>query len=210
MAPYLEKDMLSLYTLIWKRFVACQMASAQYDQTTVLIDADGYGLKTVGSIMRFLGFMTLYVEATDDGTSGNGNQASSDKKGKDIQLPDLKEGDILQLLEVFPKQHFTQPPPRYNEATLVKALEENGVGRPSTYAAILSTIRQKEYVNLVNRYFRPTELGYIVNDLLVENFPDIFSVEFTARLEENLDRVESANFVAIHLEARAFDILEKL
>lgn len=190
MAPYLEKDMLSLYTLIWKRFVACQMASAQYDQTTVFIDADGYGLKTVGSIMRFLGFMTLYVESTDDGTSGNGNQASSDKKGKDIQLPDLKEGDVLQLLEVLPKQHFTQPPPRYNEATLVKALEENGVGRPSTYASILSTIQDKEYVLLEQRKFMPTDLGKLVNDLLVAHFPDIMDVDFTASMEQQLDQVE--------------------
>lgn len=181
MAPYLEKDMLALYSLIWKRFVACQMASAQYDQTTVLIDANGHTLKTVGSIMRFLGFMTLYVESTDDAVS---------ESGKDIQLPDLKEGDVLQLLEVIPKQHFTQPPPRYTEATLVKALEENGVGRPSTYASILSTIQDKEYALLEQRKFMPTDLGKLVNELLVAHFPYIMDIDFTASMEQQLDQVE--------------------
>lgn len=184
MAPFLEKDMLSLYTLIWKRFVASQMAPAVYDQTSVQIEAGKHRLKVVGSIMRFLGFMTLYVEAVEESSP---KPAAS---GKDVTLPDLKEGDVLDLLELLPKQHFTQPPPRYTEATLVKALEENGVGRPSTYAAILSTIQDKEYVTLEQRKFSPTDLGKLVNELLVQHFPEIMNVEFTASMEQNLDKVE--------------------
>ncbi len=188
MAPFLDKDMLALYSLIWKRFVACQMASAQFDQTTILINAGEYQLKTVGSIMRFLGFMTLYVESTDE-QPGNGGTPPADSE-KDINLPDVKKGDQLTLLSVTPKQHFTQPPPRYTEATLVKALEENGVGRPSTYASILSTIQDKEYVLLEQRKFRPTDLGKLVNKLLVQHFPTILDIEFTASMEQKLDQVE--------------------
>ncbi|MEN8257266.1 MAG: type I DNA topoisomerase [Thermodesulfobacteriota bacterium] len=184
-APYLEKDMLKLYTLVWKRFVASQMTPAVYDQTTILIDAKGYQFKTTGSIMRFLGFLTLYAEAVDEG--GNGTVAYG---GNDVILPSVTEGDVLQLQGLERKQHFTQPPPRYTEATLVKALEDNGVGRPSTYAAILSTIQDKEYVLLEARKFMPTDLGKLVNDLLVEHFPAIMDVEFTASMEEQLDKVE--------------------
>ena len=183
-APFLEKDMLSLYTLVWKRFVACQMAPAIYDQTSVSIQAGRFGFKAVGSIIRFLGFMSLYVEAGDD---NHGQQADPDK---DVILPDLREGKAVELLQLEPKQHFTQPPPRYTEATLVKALEENGVGRPSTYAAILSTIQEKEYVQLEQRKFFPTDLGKLVNELLVRHFPAIMNTEFTASMEQNLDRVE--------------------
>ncbi|MBU0682258.1 MAG: type I DNA topoisomerase [Proteobacteria bacterium] len=184
-APFLEKDMLKLYTLIWKRFVASQMASAVYDQTTILIDAKKYQFKTTGSIMRFLGFLSLYAEAVDEGGNGVGSYG-----GGDVILPSVTEGEILQLQGLEPKQHFTQPPPRYTEATLVKALEDNGVGRPSTYAAILSTIQDKEYVALEARKFMPTDLGTLVNDLLVEHFPAIMDVEFTASMEEQLDKVE--------------------
>jgi len=185
LAPFLDKDMLALYTLIWKRFVACQMAPALYDQTTVHLVAGEYGLKTVGSIIRFLGFMTLYVESTDE-TADGGEESETD-----AMLPDLKSGDTLHLLEVTPKQHFTQPPPRYTEATLVKALEENGVGRPSTYAAIISTIQEKEYVTLAQRKFMPTDLGKLVNELLVAHFPGVMDIDFTASMEENLDAIES-------------------
>ncbi len=184
LAPHLEKDMLSLYTLIWKRFVASQMAPALYDQTAVIISAGHCQFKAVGSIIRFLGFMTLYVEATEESSAG---------QGKDVLLPDLKEGDRLDLQQLEPKQHFTQPPPRYTEATLVKALEENGVGRPSTYAAILSTIQEKEYVSLDQRKFFPTDLGSLVNELLVQHFPAIMDTEFTASMEQNLDKVEEGN-----------------
>ncbi|MCJ7603709.1 MAG: type I DNA topoisomerase, partial [Desulfobulbaceae bacterium] len=188
LAPRLEKDMLALYTLIWKRFVASQMASAIYDQTSVTIEAGRYGFKAVGSIVRFLGFMTLYVESGDDSQT----QQQVDKD-KDVILPDLKEGKSVELLKLDPKQHFTQPLPRYTEATLVKALEENGVGRPSTYAAILSTIQEKEYVKLEQRKFYPTDLGKLVNDLLVRHFPAIINTEFTASMEQNLDRVEEGS-----------------
>jgi DNA topoisomerase-1 len=182
-APFLEKGLLRLYTLIWKRFVASQMCPAIYDQTTVMIKADKYLLKTQGAILRFKGFMTLYVESTDE----NGKD---DSEQKDALIPDVAEGDHLKALKVDPKQNFTQPPPRYTEATLVKALEENGVGRPSTYAAIISTIQDKEYVMLQQRKFSPTDLGRLVNDLLVEHFPSIMDVEFTASMESNLDKIE--------------------
>ncbi|MDR9501376.1 MAG: type I DNA topoisomerase [Desulfurivibrionaceae bacterium] len=187
-APYLEKDMLKLYTLIWKRFVASQMTPALFDQTTILIEAKQYQFKTTGSIMRFLGFLSLYAEAVDEG----GSSATS-YGGDDVILPAVEEGDLLELKDLEHKQHFTQPPPRYTEATLVKALEDNGVGRPSTYAAILSTIQDKEYVALEARKFMPTELGAVVNDLLVAHFPAIMDVEFTASMEEQLDKVEEGS-----------------
>ncbi|MCK4840233.1 MAG: type I DNA topoisomerase, partial [Desulfobulbaceae bacterium] len=189
MAGLIDKDMLALYSLIWKRFVACQMTPAKFDQTSITVTAGKYDLKTTGSIMRFHGFMKLYVESTD---------AISDEKpapdeSKDLTLPDLKEGDKLTLKEILPTQHFTQPPPHYTEATLVKALEDNGVGRPSTYAAIISTIQDKEYVVLEKRRFDPTDLGLLVNDLLVKHFPKIMDVEFTAGMEQQLDQVEEGS-----------------
>jgi DNA topoisomerase-1 len=139
----------------------------------------------VGTVPTFLGFMTLYVEGEDNNVS-NGKQ----EEGEEGRLPALSEGEILELLGLNPKQHFTQPPPRFSEATLIKELEEKGVGRPSTYATILSTIKGKEYVKLEKGRFMPTELGSMVNDLLVVNFPDILNIEFTAQMEENLDKVE--------------------
>jgi DNA topoisomerase-1 len=184
MSPYLSKDQLALYRLIWQRFVASQMKQALINQVSVRIEAGPYTFSASGSTVKFPGFMALYKSVADE-------MAEKDQNKKPI-LPALTEGMRLTLLKLEPKQHFTQPPPRFSEASLVKELEENGIGRPSTYASILSTIRIKEYANLKNRYFRPTELGFIVNDLLVENFPDIVNVEFTARMEENLDRVESS------------------
>ncbi len=187
-APFLEKDMLALYTLIWKRCVASQMKPAIYDQTTIILGAgDIYQLRCTGSIMRFLGFVSLYVESTDDA-----GMAGVQRDG-DVFLPHVDKGESLDLQKVEPKQHFTQPPPRYTEATLVKALEENGVGRPSTYASILSTIQDKEYVVLAERKFSPTELGALVNGLLVEHFPAILDVEFTASMEQTLDKVEEGS-----------------
>jgi DNA topoisomerase-1 len=196
-ARFLSQDQLALYKLIWQRFVASQMTQALINQVTVSIHAADYIFTASGSTVKFPGFMKLYMSVDEK------IQRESDRK-KPV-LPELTEGTKLKLNQLEPKQHFTMPPPRFSEASLVKELEENGIGRPSTYAAILSTIRQKEYVNLINRYFRPTELGYIVNDLLVENFPDIFSVEFTARLEENLDRVESAEVQSAELLSRFYD-----
>lgn len=196
-APYLDKGLLSLYTLIWKRFVASQMCPAIFDQTTVSIKADKYLLKTQGAILRFKGFMTLYVESSDENGETNSKASKADREGTII--PDVKAGDSLKVLAIDPKQNFTQPPPRYTEATLVKALEENGVGRPSTYAAIISTILEKEYVMLQKRKFKPTDLGKLVNELLVAHFPSILDIEFTATMEGNLDKVEegASNWVKL-------------
>jgi DNA topoisomerase I len=183
--PYLTREQFRLYELIWKRFVASQMASARFDVTTVDVEAAAPGkprylFRASGSVLRFAGFLTVYIEGRDDG--------EIDEDGKQ-RLPELSAGEPLDLLRLIPEQHFTQPPPRYTEATLVKALEEKGIGRPSTYAPILSTIRDRQYVEMVDKRFQPAELGLIVNDLLVEHFPNIVDVEFTAGLEEKLDDV---------------------
>jgi DNA topoisomerase-1 len=177
---YLDKDQGALYKLIWDRFVASQMPSAIFSQTTVEIKADDAIFSAVGTVPVFQGFMALYVEGEDNQENGNGEK----------KLPLLSEGEVLELLGLTSKQHFTQPPYRFSEATLIKELEEKGIGRPSTYAAILSTIKEKGYVQLEKGKFFPTELGFLVNDLLVVNFPDIFDVEFTAQMEENLDEIE--------------------
>jgi DNA topoisomerase-1 len=177
---YLDKDQWALYRLIWDRFVASQMPSATFLQTTAEIKADDAIFTAVGTVPVFQGFMALYVEGEDNQENGNGEK----------KLPPLSEGEVLELLGLAPKQHFTQPPYRFSEATLIKELEEQGIGRPSTYATILSTIKEKGYVRLEKGKFFPTELGLVVNDLLVVNFPDIFDIEFTAQMEENLDKVE--------------------
>jgi DNA topoisomerase-1 len=184
---YLDKDQWALYKLIWDRFVASQMASAVFLQTSVEIKADDAIFTAVGTVPTFLGFMTLYVEWEDNNLSTD-RKEDSGEEGK--RLPALFEGEVLDLLGLTPRQHFTQPPPRFSEATLIKELEEKGIGRPSTYATILSTIKEKEYVKLEKGKFAPTELGLVVNDLLVVNFPDILDVEFTAQMEENLDKIE--------------------
>lgn len=183
--PYLSAEQFKLYDLIWKRFVASQMASAKFDVTTVEIEATAagrptYRLRATGSVLKFAGFLSVYSEGRDD------NEADDEARQP---LPELNAGDPLDLVRVVPEQHFTQPPPRYTEATLVKALEEKGIGRPSTYAPILQTIQERHYVEKIDRRFHPTELGKIVNDLLVENFPNIVDVDFTANLEEKLDDV---------------------
>lgn len=176
---YLSNDQFMLYDLIWKRFVASQMAEAKIDQKTIVIMAGhDYQLSVGGNTVAFPGFMKLY--ATEDKNSEQTKQ----------QLPDLEKGAELKKINVNPKQHFTKPPARFSEASLVKELEENGIGRPSTYAAILSTIRDKGYVELINRFFIPSELGFIVNDLLVDSFPEILTASFTANLENNLDSIE--------------------
>ncbi len=196
-APFLDKSTLNLYTLVWNRFVASQMRPALFDQTTITIKADIYLLKAQGAILRFKGFMALYVESTDENGDNNGQATETDGDGSII--PDVAAGEKLRFLDVEPKQNFTQPPPRYTEATLVKALEENGVGRPSTYAAIISTILDKEYVMQEKRKFMPTDLGTLVNDLLVQHFPDILNIEFTASMEKDLDLVEEgrSNWVSL-------------
>jgi DNA topoisomerase-1 len=200
-ASYLSEQQLALYRLIWQRFVASQMAQALVDQVSVSITAGAYIFAAGGSTVKFPGFMKLYMSVDDE--------IESEREGKQAALPALSEGMVLKLHRLEPKQHFTLPPPRFSEASLVKELEENGIGRPSTYATILSTIREKEYVDLLKGYFRPTELGFIVNDLLVKNFPDIFDVEFTAKMEENLDRVESAEVKSSKLLTRFYHPFKK-
>jgi DNA topoisomerase-1 len=186
-AGFLSKDQLSLYKLIWQRFVACQMKPALIDQTSVTISAGSYTFQASGSITRFQGFMVLYPSA-------NNSRGHDENK---VVLPTLSEGMELSCRRLEPKQHFTQPPPRFSEASLVKELEENGIGRPSTYTTILSTIREKGYVDRVKGYFKPSELGVIVNDLLIESFPNILNVDFTARMEEYLDKIQEGDLDAV-------------
>ncbi len=176
----LKRDQLRLYRLIWDRFVACQMKQAIYDQVSIDIKAGIYDFRATGSHLKFDGFMKLYVEGQD-------NEGSEEA---DLLFPQLKEGEKLKLKELKPEQHFTKPPPRYTEASLVKELEENGIGRPSTYASILSTLQSRKYVEKDQRNFLPTELGFLICDLLVENFPEIFNVKFTAQMETDLDQIE--------------------
>ncbi len=200
-APFLNKDQQALYQLIWQRFIASQMQEALIDQVSAAIAAGPYGFAASGSSVKFPGFMALYrVDEEDNDVNG--------ERGKE-QLPALAVGDRLGLQRLEPKQHFTQPPPRFSEASLVKELEENGIGRPSTYAAILSTIRDKGYVEFLRGYFRPSELGLIVNDLLVMSFPDIFDVEFTARMEESLDQVETDKANSLELLTRFYQPFRK-
>src|SRR5690606_20244460 len=165
--------------LIWERFVASQMAPAVMDTMTVDLVNGPIVFRANGSKIKFPGFMKVYVEGSDD-----------NKEEKDAILPDLKEGDFVTTESIDPKQHFTQPPPRYSEARLVKTLEELGIGRPSTYAPTLDTIQRRGYVALENRRFIPTELGEIVIQLISEFFPEIINVEFTARMEKDLDEIE--------------------
>lgn len=195
--PHLSKDQLALYRLIWERFVASQMKQALIDQTSVSIKAGDYLFSASGSTVKFPGFMALYMSVDEEIESKN-------RQTKD-DLPELDEGMILKLNKLEPKQHFTLPPPRFSEASLVKELEENGIGRPSTYSAILTTIKEKGYVDTVKRYFKPSELGFIVNDLLVESFPEVFDVEFTAKMEDDLDRVETSEVNSIEILAHFYD-----
>ena len=185
---YLKEDEFKVYKLIWQRFVASQIMPAVFDQTTVDIDAkaetgnDVFWFRVTGSVMKFDGFLRVYEESKE----------GKDEEDEELKhkLPALEAGQKLKLEELKPEQHFTEPPPRYNEASLVKELEECGIGRPSTYAAILSTIQERQYVQKLGGKFTPTEIGLVVTDLLVENFPDIFDVQYTARLEEELDEIE--------------------
>ncbi len=179
--PYLTPEQFRLYELIWKRFVACQMAEAQLEVTSVNIRARDYLFRASGTVVLFDGFLCLYQEGKD----------TAERDEEELPpLPPLQQGELLDLLKLTPSQHFTQPPPRYTEATLVKTLEQNGIGRPSTYATILSTIQERGYVVLENRAFKPTPLGEAVNDYLVKHFPELFDVPFTARMEQELDEIE--------------------
>ena len=174
---YLNRDQLRLYTLIWQRFAASQMSAAVYDTIAAQIAAGDYQLRAHGSKLKFKGYTAVYVGA------------EIAKKEKDTLLPELEAGDMLALSELKPEQHFTEPPPRYNDASIVKTLEEMGIGRPSTYAPIIETIQKRGYVERREKQFRPTELGFIVTDMLEEYFKDIVDVKFTANLEGELDEV---------------------
>jgi len=184
---YLAEDEMKLYRLIWNRFVASQMMPALFDQTTIDIAAKGkngldYLFRATGSVLKFEGFLKVYQEGKD----------AADEEDEELKhrLPAVTQGETLRFRSIKPEQHFTEPPPRYNEATLVKKLEADGVGRPSTYASILSTIQEREYVKKEGGKFYPTELGMVVTDLLLESFDDIFDVKYTARMEEELDEIE--------------------
>ena len=181
---YLSPEQHRLYDLIWKRFVASQMNPAILDVTTIDISAEQYLFRAAGSILKFDGFMRLYLEGSDDrNTESSGNDET------DVILPVLEIGERLDLRKLIHKQHYTQPPPRYSEATLVKALEEKGIGRPSTYAAIISTIQGREYVVREKGRFEPTDIGKLVNQLLIKGFPDILDTQFTAKMEDQLDEI---------------------
>ena len=182
--PYLSPEQHRLYDLIWKRFVASQMNPAILDVTTIDISADDYLFRATGSILKFDGFMRLYLEGRDD----TSRESDRDDETSAI-LPTVEIGEQLDLRQLTPKQHYTQPPSRYTEATLVKALEEKGIGRPSTYAAIISTIQDREYVLKEDRSFQPTDVGKLVNQLLIKGFPDILDTQFTAKMEDQLDKI---------------------
>ncbi len=197
-----ERDMLRLYQLIWNRFVACQMVPAVYDQTTADVAAGRATFRATGSTLKFPGYLAVYgaqrpedeAGAQPDGT-GDGAEQNGDGKERNQErvLPPLEPGMALELRKLEAQQHFTQPPPRFNESSLIKELEERGIGRPSTYAAILSTILEKGYTDKVERNFKPTELGFLVTDELVKSFPREMDVAFTAGMEEKLDEIEDGN-----------------
>lgn len=172
-AKYLDKDQLKLYTLIWNHFVASQMTAAVFDTMSVKLEQNGVQFAANGSQVKFDGYLAIYNDSD-----------------KNKMLPDMEKGDTVKRVNTNPEQHFTQPPARYSEATLIKTLEENGVGRPSTYAPTIETVQKRYYVKLVSKRFEPTELGEIVNSLIVEFFPDIVNVKFTADMEAKLDDVE--------------------
>ncbi|MBR3336382.1 MAG: type I DNA topoisomerase, partial [Bacillus sp. (in: Bacteria)] len=179
---FLGRDQLRLYKLIWERFVASQMASAIMDTVTARLINNNVQFRASGSVVKFPGFMKVYVESKDDGA-----------EEKDKMLPPLEVGETVFSKDLEPKQHFTQPPPRYTEARLVRTLEELGIGRPSTYVPTLETIQKRGYVGLDNKRFVPTELGEIVIELILEFFPEIINIEFTANMEQSLDEVEEGN-----------------
>ena len=202
---YLQEDEFKVYKLIWQRFVASQMNPAVFDQTTVDINATSNGVDHVfrvsGSVLKFEGFLKVYEESKD----------SRDEEDEALKhkLPELTEGQKLTLKSLRSEQHFTEPPPRFNEASLVKELEERGIGRPSTYSAIISTIQERQYVQKVGGKFIPTEIGMVVTDLLVENFKDIFDFQYTARLEEELDEIEDGKEVWTDALAEFYKKFEK-
>lgn len=191
MKECLTRDQMKLYDLIWRRFVASQMKPAVYDTLTVELEGHHplykFGFRVSASALKFPGFLELYGARDPNGGAGDEDELESSM----AQLPDLAEGDLVDILELIPEQHFTQPPPRYSDASLIRALEEHGIGRPSTYAPIISTLRQRGYIIREKRRLLPTEIGETVNDLLVDHFPEIVDVSFTATMESELDEIAS-------------------
>ena len=200
----LSEDELKLYRLIWTRFVASQMNPAVYDQTTVDISVKDYLFRASGRVMKFDGFLAVYEESSDE----DAKPLQPDDE-QDVTLPPLTQGEKLKLIDITPRQHFTEPPPRFTEASLVKSLEEQGIGRPSTYATILSTIQDREYVTKDQGKFRPTELGTVVTEMLVKHFEDIFDVKYTARMEEELDEVEEGKMTWVQALGEFYKKFEK-
>jgi DNA topoisomerase I len=199
LAHYLDRDALALYTLIFNRFVSSQMNPAVYDRTTVDIDAGDAVFRATGQVMKFDGFMRVYIEGRDEAEEENVET-----------LPQLSEGEVLKLLGFDPEQHFTQPPPRFTQATLIRELEEKGIGRPSTYAAIMTSILNREYIEEdESKRLRPTSLGRVVSELLVQAFPDIVEVGFTAQLEDKLDCVEEGRENRVDTLTRFYGPFEK-
>ncbi len=184
---YLDEDLFKLYQLIWQRFVASQMLPAVFDQTAIDIAVGDYTFRANGSVQKFDGYLRAYQMPA---SAADREDDEKDEEGEGRTLPQVREGQVLRLEEIRPDQHFTEPPPRYNDATLVKELEEKGIGRPSTYASIISTILEREYVVKEQGRLSPTMLGEKVSVLLVKSFEDVFDVTFTARLEEELDEIE--------------------
>ena len=178
---YLDRNQYRLYDLVWKRSIATQMPEAVFDATAVDTQIAGdkmYIFRSTGQVIKFDGFMKVYLEGTDE-----------EEQEEEGLLPELQKGDKPKVVKIIPNQHFTQPPPRYTDASLIKALEELGIGRPSTYAPTISTIQERDYVQKIDKKFSPTEMGFIVNDILVEHFPKVVDYQFTAGMEEQLDDI---------------------
>ena len=188
-APFLDKSQLALYTLIWNRFVSSQAAQAVFDLTTLNIASGQLIFRVTGSVMKFDGFLKIYIQGKDDG----GDAKNGEKDDSQRELPAVKKGDVLELTRLSPRQHFTQPPAAFNEASLIKELEDKGIGRPSTYAETVTTIQKRKYVELQDRKFRPTLLGRIIAGLLVDSFPKLLNTDFTAEMESSLDLIEEGN-----------------
>jgi DNA topoisomerase I len=188
-APFLDKQQKDLYSLIWNRFLASQASPALFYMTTANISAGGLLFRVTGSVMKFDGFTRIYSVSSEE----DSGTAQDEKENSGMTLPDLKEGDRLLLKELLPRQRFTQAPPAFNEASLIKELEDRGIGRPSTYAEIVTTIQKRKYVEIVDKKFQPTVLGRIIASLLVDSFPDLVNPQFTAEMESSLDLIEEGD-----------------
>ncbi len=210
----LDNDQYKLYSLIWKRFVASQMTPAVFDDTKIKVSAGPYMLSATGSVLKFDGFLRVYEiyseinKPTDNESTDNGNEKEDAEENQ--QLPDVFQGDKLDMIDVSSEQKFTQPPPLYNDATLVKALEEKDIGRPSTYAPIIATLLERKYITREKRGFIPTELGFVVNDVLIKSFPDLINEEYTAKMEDSLDDIEEGKVEWHNFLKEFYDSFEQM